>query len=160
MGRLEITQGDCEGALWAQLADEAPPVSAAAEPADAVLTSLALTAVRASSAYLDTQKDYDTFRDELAADPDESTADEGPLPASWEDYQPSPITVQLLAHPGGETYVVTALQAGEGCGRFGAEVVQLWQLRDGALEEIPASLELGNLPVAAVDLDEIGRAHV
>lgn len=155
VGRLSVLQGDCSGAVWAQLAEEPAPAAAPAEPASPELRARALAAVRATDDYRQTQQRYEEYR---ADAPDEQNA--RGFPDRWEDYDGA-TTVSLIAHPGGETFVVTSLSAGEGCGDFLGTHTALWKLHGDVLEPVPVEgLSSERLPTGAADVDGDGHLEL
>ena len=154
-GRLRVLSGDCDGAVWAQLGEEPAPPVAAAEPASPELREAALEALRGTQAYQEAQASYEEFRAEA---PEGMNA--GGFPARWEDYNSS-VVVTLAAHPGGETLVVTGVQAGEGCGDFLGTAFQVWRMEGGRLEPV-ASEGLGAdaSVLGASDVDGDGRVDL
>jgi hypothetical protein len=147
-GRIRVTQGDCDGAVWAQFQEDEIPPAAAAEPASPELRALALAAARATEDYRQAQEQYEQFK--LDA-PEQLNA--AGLPARWEDYNGT-TSVTLIAHPNGETLVATSLQAGEGCGDFLGSAFQLWRLHGETLEPLPSDAFLaGSMITGAVDVD-------
>ncbi len=151
-GRIRVLSGDCEGAIWAQASEEQSAPVVAAEPAPRELERLALEAERGTQAYREAQEQYEEFRREA---PEGSNA--GGFPERWEDYNAS-VHVTLIAHPGGETLLATAIQAGEGCGDFLGSTLHLWRVEGERLEEVPAEgLDVETTISGAADVDGDGR---
>jgi hypothetical protein len=150
-GRVEARSGACGGALWARDVRLPEPVLYA--PGAKVTKAMrhrVQSRMRKLNAYKGLQR---TFVAEVR--PQGS--------ARWDEYQEAVLDVTSFRAPNGRTFLVSSVDAGEGCGSFHAALWSVWEVvpRRGASELLLRSADepsdSGFRPVTLVDADGSGN---
>jgi hypothetical protein len=146
-GRMLVAQvkpesGDCKGALWGRPVTTDKPAIAPGTVPDAATKALALTEIRKTKAYADTQARYETEKDPKD-------------PKRWEDFD-AHVEARVFAHPSGTTIVTLSISSGVGCGSFGGTLSATWELTGGKLTLVGGPEPEVLVPSAATDVDGDG----
>ncbi len=146
VGRVDVTQGDCEAATWARHGNLSTPSIGRVDRGTKKLRREARQAFRQADAYRTIQKEYES--DEYADEYDEHKG-------KWDRFLDGKLTIQFAGSPEQELVFVQA-QVGE-CGTFNAQLgIVFARQDDGSLVALQSDNEFLSRVVAAADVDGDG----